>query len=375
VNQTRSRISRFVLLALTLTILIGLATHYGKWRRSVGAAPLAADQVVNVQNVQRTAPVEVSISAPTTAPTAGPATESRGSLAVSEPRGSAAGLPATRPVIMAMETKTPDAVPHASVDISAAPTHPIADAKAKIETGALVEARKILNDALIGGTLSNMDQATAKALITEVNRTLIFSPKLVNGDPLVTSHTVQPGERLSKIASDHNMTWEFLAQLNGLSDPKKLRAGKRLKIIDGPFTAVVKKSEYTIDIYLGDAGKPGSMFVTSFPVGLGQDDSTPTGVWMVESQHKLKHPTYYSPRGEGIIDSGDPKNPLGPCWIGLTGTDGHAVGQMSYGIHGTSDPASIGHQSSLGCIRLHNEDALVVFDMLVEGKSIVVVRD
>ena len=89
---------------------------------------------------------------------------------------------------------------------------------------------------------------------------------------------------------------------------------------------------------------------------------------------KLKNPTYYSPRGEGVIQSGDPKNPLGKFWIGLSGIDGHAVGKESYGIHGTIDPDSIGKMASMGCIRMRNEDVAVVYEMLVEGKSLVTVK-
>ena len=95
----------------------------------------------------------------------------------------------------------------------------------------------------------------------------------------------------------------------------------------------------------------------------------------VGRESKLKNPAYYSPRGEGVIAADDPKNPLGEFWIGLTGVDGHAVGKLSYGIHGTIDPDSIGKQSSMGCIRMHNEDVAQVFQLLIEGKSTVTVRD
>jgi lipoprotein-anchoring transpeptidase ErfK/SrfK len=76
-----------------------------------------------------------------------------------------------------------------------------------------------------------------------------------------------------------------------------------------------------------------------------------------------------------VIAGDDPKNPLGERWIGLTGIDGHAVGKQSYGIHGTIEPDSIGKQASMGCIRMRNEDVEMVFDMLTEGKSVVVVRE
>lgn len=48
---------------------------------------------------------------------------------------------------------------------------------------------------------------------------------------------------------------------------------------------------------------------------------------------------------------------------------------MSYGIHGTIDPNSIGKQSSMGCIRLRADDIAMVYDMMVEGKSTVVVKE
>ena len=110
-------------------------------------------------------------------------------------------------------------------------------------------------------------------------------------------------------------------QINNLSNPKHLRAGQTLKIIKGPFNAVITKSAFTMDIWLGPPEQQGGMYITSFRVGLGQDDSTPTGTWKVESSGKLHNPTYFSPRGQGIIQADDPNNPLGKYWIGLTGTE------------------------------------------------------
>jgi len=131
-----------------------------------------------------------------------------------------------------------------------------------------------------------------------------------------------------------------------------------------------------MDIYLGGVpGDKGAMYVTTYSVGLGKDDSTPTGTWICEPGRKLTNPTYYSPRGEGVIQAGDPKNPLGKFWIGLAGTDGQAVGKTSYGIHGNIDADSIGKQASMGCIRMKNEDIAVVYEMLIEGKSDVIVKD
>jgi hypothetical protein len=185
---------------------------------------------------------------------------------------------------------------------------------------------------------------------------------------------VASGERLATIAARNSVTWEFLSRVNGVT-PKKLRSGQNIKIFKGPFYAVVYKHLFKMEIYMGGPGGPGSMYVTSFPVGLGKDNSTPTGIWMCKAGDKIRNPRYYPPRGGEIMAPDDPKNPLGGYWIAIEGLDGQAVGKESYGIHGTIDPNSIGKMESMGCIRLKADDISWVFDILVDGKSKVLVKD
>jgi lipoprotein-anchoring transpeptidase ErfK/SrfK len=247
-------------------------------------------------------------------------------------------------------------------------------AASDVDAGKLLQAREELNDALNAGSLDETQATAVKAKISDINQTIIFGKQRFADDPYGGAYVVKPGDSLAKIAVAHDTTWELLSRINGI-DPKKLRAGATIKLVQGPFFAVVDKTKFTMDMYLGGLpGEKSAMYVTTYRVGLGKDDSTPPGTWMVEPQRKLKHPTYYSPRGEGVIAADDPKNPLGGYWIGLTGTDGQAVGKESYGIHGTIDPASIGKQSSMGCIRMANDDIPLVFEMLVEGKSLVLVK-
>jgi lipoprotein-anchoring transpeptidase ErfK/SrfK len=250
----------------------------------------------------------------------------------------------------------------------------LAQAQSLVDNGQLLEARGQLNDALNAGNLSPEGAESAKSLLSQINQIVIFSRKKFPDDIYGGSYVVEPGDSLAKIANAHDCTWELLGRINGI-DPKHLRSGATIKVIEGPFFGYVDKKRFTFDIYLGGLpGEKSAMFVTSVRVGLGRDDSTPPGTWMIEPHHKLRHPTYYSPRGQGVLQADDPQNPLGGYWIGLTGTDGQAVGKMSYGIHGTIDPDSIGKQSSMGCIRLKADDIALVYDLMVEGKSMVVVR-
>jgi LysM repeat protein len=352
-SHTGRRISRSLMAALLITLIVGVAFHLKNMPTSTPAAPAKAEIAIAPSIQPTTAPTPPLLSA-----------------MKSEPLAIEVKPPSTQPML------TPTTMPMWSTDrsINISPTQ-LADAQSKKDAGDLLAARKMLNDALLSGKLSPAEIEATKKSIADINQTVIFSSRHFTGDEFGGNYMVQSGDRMTKIADKHDVTWELLCRINNLSDPKKLRAGVPLKIINGPFSAVVTKSKFNMDIYLGPPGEKGAMYVMSVPVGLGKDDSTPTGTWTVETGKKVKNPTYFSPRGEGVIDKDDPKNPLGERWIGLTGIDGKAVGQASYGIHGTIDESSIGQQSSMGCIRLHNADVELVYDLLVEGKSTVIVRD
>lgn len=242
----------------------------------------------------------------------------------------------------------------------------LASAGRALEQKDLVLARAHFSEAINHG-LSRKDDLAARIELRRLGKRTIFSSAVETGDPFASYYVLAPGDTLSKVASAHAVTAELLARINNIVDVNRIEAGRRIKIIRGPFHARVTKSTFTLDVFLGDT------LVDHFKVGLGAEGATPTGRWKVNS--KLRNPTYYSPRGQGIISAADPKNPLAERWIGLEGIAGDAVGQMRYGIHGTIEPESIGKNDSLGCIRLHNKDVEVLFDLLIAGKSTVEVRD
>lgn len=250
---------------------------------------------------------------------------------------------------------------------------------ARLKTaGDMLGARKALMSALNSGSLAPDEHDNAIALLSDLNGEIIFSTKKFMNDELADQYVVQSGERMATIAKKYDIPWEFIGRLNNITDPTKLRAGQTLKIYKGPFHALVNKKAFTLDLFAGGRpGEPNSVFLKRFRVGLGENDSTPTGVWQVEPGKKLKNPRYYSTRPDGprVIEPDDPTNPLGERWIGLVGIEGKAVGKTSYGIHGTIDPDSIGKMRSMGCVRLLNQDVEWVYDMLAEGKSTVTVID
>jgi lipoprotein-anchoring transpeptidase ErfK/SrfK len=95
--------------------------------------------------------------------------------------------------------------------------------------------------------------------------------------------------------------------------------------------------------------------VKVYSVAAGAFDSpSPTGDFRII--RRLTAPTYYAP---GVVIPPVPENPLGTRWIGLN--------LKGYGIHGTSQPGSIGHYASHGCIRMRNRDVQQLFELVRAG--------
>ena len=129
---------------------------------------------------------------------------------------------------------------------------------------------------------------------------------------------------------------------------------------------VVSKSAGTLRAYDG-AGK----LLVQFPVTTGsQHDPLPLGTWKILGVSR--NPDFhYNPKlfwdvsdkqPDRLLKPG-PNGPVGVAWIDLS--------KEHYGIHGTGEPASIGHSESHGCVRLTNWDAARLAQMVKSGVSVV----
>ena len=243
-------------------------------------------------------------------------------------------------------------------------------AKRLRESGKPVAARRKLNAALEQIEPAGERAGRLRAALAAVNRELLFSPRLHPEDPLTASYDVKSGDVLVRIAPRYNVTAGLLERINRVQ-ANKIRAGATLKVIRGPFHAVVRKSAFRMDLYLERRADGERVYARSFPVGLGEANSTPAGEWLVRPGGKLSNPAWTHPRTGEHYAREDPENPIGEHWVGLKGTSEGTRGKRGYGIHGTIEPDSIGREASLGCIRLKPEDMTRVFEMLTAGESTV----
>lgn len=249
-------------------------------------------------------------------------------------------------------------------------------AQAELASNRWVEARSSFNRALHHPQALPADQAAARDQLAHIAATLTFSPQVTEGDAMVESYAVQAGDSLVKIAKARELgvDWRFIQRLNGMSDPGKLRLNQKLKLVRGPFHAVVHKDDYRLDLYADAKDAEGNrMYLRSFAVGLGEFRSTPLGAFAVREGSRLINPHWVNPRTGEKFHADDPKNPIGERWIGLVGTEPDTEKLQGYGIHGTVEPDSIGQDRSMGCIRMLGPDVELIYELLAEKRSTVLV--
>lgn len=194
--------------------------------------------------------------------------------------------------------------------------------------------------------IQNRIDATAEAIYFSSRRHFI--------DPYV----VRYDDNLTKIANRYKLSWQYLSTLNNVH-PKSIRESDRLKVHNGPFSAIIDLSDFELIVYHH------GYYVRKYRIGIGKDNATPVGKFKVLS--KIVNPQY-TRRDERtgrnfVIEGDDSSNPLGERWIDIGN---------HFGIHGTIDPDSIGKAVSKGCIRLRNSDVEEVFDFLIVGSEVVI---
>ena len=114
---------------------------------------------------------------------------------------------------------------------------------------------------------------------------------------------------------------------------------------------VLSLSARRVSVYRGD------MLVASYAVAVGREGwNTPTGEFTVFQ--KKTNPAWEHPFTGEVLPPG-PENPLGARWIGFW-----SDGTNSIGFHGTPDESVIGSAVSHGCVRMHNEDVLALYEQV-----------
>ncbi|WP_343346932.1 L,D-transpeptidase family protein [Sphingomicrobium sp. XHP0239] len=125
---------------------------------------------------------------------------------------------------------------------------------------------------------------------------------------------------------------------------------------------LVDESEGVLEVYDAE-----DALIATFPVTTGsENDPLPIGDWEVTTYAFLPPFSYQPDLFWDVPDSEEeqmlppgPNGPVGIAWLDLT--------KENYGLHGTSEPQTIGYAQSHGCLRLTNWDVLKLAYMLEPG--------
>jgi lipoprotein-anchoring transpeptidase ErfK/SrfK/outer membrane protein assembly factor BamD (BamD/ComL family) len=227
-------------------------------------------------------------------------------------------------------------------------------AQIRYEAADLAAAKKQL-EALLEKQMQPDVRDEAEALLGDVNLKLLLSPEPQEGDML---YEIKKGDFLYNLARKHKVTQELLLRANGISDPRYLSIGQRIKIPKTDFSIVVDKSDNTLTLLSG--GK----FFKKYRVRTGvYDQQTPVGEYRIEN--KKKNPEWYNPREHKRYAGGDPNNELGSRWMSFY--------QDKLGIHGTIHPETVGQYASYGCVGMRTEDVEELFDLVTIGTPVKII--
>jgi len=219
----------------------------------------------------------------------------------------------------------------------------------KLDRGEFAQVHQVLSAWYADPRLTAEEAAQLTDLLDQVAGTVVYSRQHI----LEAPYTVQPGETLPQIAQKYDVPWELLAKINGIVQPDQLSPGMQLKVVRGPFEAIVRlqRRELVLMVQGRYAGR--------FQIGIGRDAQGQEGVYQVSE--KTLNPRYYS--DQGVIEANDPRNPLGSKWLGLEGR---------LGIHAARDPSCFQDPQAPGAIFLTPRDMDDVFDILSIGSRVVI---
>lgn len=223
----------------------------------------------------------------------------------------------------------------------------LAVAYQKLDRGDFARVHPVLSAWYADPRLTPEEDAQLSELLDQVAGTVVYSRQSF----LEPYYVVQAGDALPQIAERFNVPWELLAKINGITQADQLPPGMQLKVIRGPFEAVVhlRRQELVLMVQGCYAGR--------FRIGIGRDAQGAQGVYQV--REKTLQPRYYT--DSGVIEAGDPRNPLGAKWIGLGGR---------LGIHAAQDPSQFANPQAPGAIFLSPKDMDDVFDILSVGSRV-----
>ncbi len=226
--------------------------------------------------------------------------------------------------------------------------------QAALDRGELSQALLLLSDWYGDPSLSPAETQEVDLLLSQLAGSVIYSTE----HRLEPPYMVQAGEGLQEIAQRFNVPWQLLAKINGLSSPDGLQPGQQLKVVRGPFSALVDLSQRRLTLMLD------RRYAGQFAIEVDPTTSVEEGHWSVNQK-------LITPGNVGQMGSA-PTTPTDQKSIMMTNTSGGAsqiaiLRGANGSAPGSTDPAG-------RVIRLKIQDVGDVYEILSLGSQVVIRR-
>jgi hypothetical protein len=143
-----------------------------------------------------------------------------------------------------------------------------------LNSGELAQALELLSPWHADPSLTPAQAKQVEALLSQLAGTVVYSTE----HRLEPARVVKTGETLETIAKEYEVPWQLLAKINGIPAADRVRPGQELKVVRGPFSAVVdlnlKQLTLTVE------GRYAGQFALNVPPGV----EIPNGEWIVEGK-------------------------------------------------------------------------------------------
>lgn len=225
--------------------------------------------------------------------------------------------------------------------------------QAALDRGELSQALLLLSDWYGDPSLSDAESQEVDRLLSQLAGSVIYSTE----HRLEPPYMVQAGERLEDIAKKYNVPWQLLAKINGIARPDQLQPGQQLKVVRGPFSALIDLSERKMTLMLD------RRYAGRFPINVDPTTSVEEGHWTVDQ--KLLTP------GNSPLQATAPTTPTEQRTLMLTNPTGGS-NQVVILRGEQSAPPAAGPTGRV--IRLKSSDVQDVFDILSLGSRVTIRR-
>jgi hypothetical protein len=329
---------------------------------AAAAAPAAMEAAVSPP----TAPVDLPPSAPTylSAQSAPPPTNDD-----ALPADSVAGMPPPSGSIPATPASSAPATPQppapfpaaineraAAVGVpSTAFASAWADAHDKLAAGRFAEALAVLSAWHDDSSLGLEESQRLEELLGQLAGTVIYSQE----DMLLPPHRVAPGETLDAIAAGHRVPWQLLAKINGIDDPQRLVPGEAIKLVRGPFDAVVSVSRRRLSLQVN------GNYAGMFPVVVGRGIQERVGSALAVTE--IRRDAGPQPAGASPVTPGAVVQQV----AGHVGTKSIVL-NGGLRIESADDPAAMSDSAPDGVLIVAPRDLDDLVDILGEGSRVLI---